>query len=130
MQRRLLLKSILAFSATVLATTKVQAKENYNKVQLQTSAVAGYQYYQGEDVWNKLKVADELTLIPEPDNKYDDKAIQIYWQEYKLGYLPRDENYTINKLLKNNNQLTVKISKLQKAPNPWSKIEITIFLET
>ncbi len=46
-------------------------------VLLQTSPVAGFQYHQGELLWALMRRGDRLALVREPDNEYDDKAVQI-----------------------------------------------------
>jgi len=33
---------------------------------------------------------DELKLIREPDNKYDENAIALYWEGDCVGYIPKD----------------------------------------
>lgn len=47
----------------------------------------------------------ELSLLPEPTNKYDPNAIAIYLQDKHLGYIPRD---TAAKIVGDVNANTVK----------------------
>lgn len=52
--------------------------------------IAGVQFHQYKEVLelDALNNGDALDLILEPENQYDDKAVAIYWQGYKLGYIP------------------------------------------
>lgn len=59
---------------------------------LQTSPVAGFQYYNGEQMWHQIDIGDEVTLVRRSNNPYDSKAIEIYWRDKKLGYVPRAHN--------------------------------------
>jgi hypothetical protein len=54
--------------------------------------IAGFTYHDGVDVFGELKIGTELNMIVEPDNKYDTYAVAIYFNEYKLGYIPRGNN--------------------------------------
>jgi hypothetical protein len=38
---------------------------------------------------------DRLTLVPEPDNKYDSKAIKIMKGDLHIGYVPKANNQQI-----------------------------------
>lgn len=51
--------------------------------------IAGMQHYRGNDLADLLSVGDEVQLVPQPQNEHDEHAVMIYWQNNKLGYLPR-----------------------------------------
>jgi len=61
--------------------------------------VRGTQYYDLLKAWDQLRIGQELTLKPEPDNPFDHHAIQIWHGEHMLGYVPRSENRHMSKLL-------------------------------
>lgn len=61
--------------------------------------LAGFSYYEGAIVFHKLRTGQKLQLKAEPDNKYDPQAVAVYFKEYKLGYVPRNANYSISKFL-------------------------------
>ena len=62
--------------------------------------IAGFTYYDGVDCFRELHIGTHLKLVLEEDNKYDPRAVAIYFEDYKLGFVPRDENRIIYKLLK------------------------------
>ncbi|WP_225894795.1 HIRAN domain-containing protein [Leptolyngbya sp. O-77] len=97
---------------------------------LQTSPVAGFQYYDGEKVWKNLAVGDAVRLVREPDNKHDEYAIEVYWQGRKLGYVPRVANRTLAQMLDRGETLTAQIANRQSTDNPWERLEIEIGLIT
>lgn len=97
---------------------------------LQTSPVAGFQYYDGETVWRNLAVGDAVQLVREPDNRHDEYAIEVYWKDRKLGYVPRVANRTLAQMLDRGQTLTAKIANRQSAENPWERLEIEIGLIT
>lgn len=61
--------------------------------------LAGFTYYDGIKVFNHLKVGTKLSLVAEPDNPYDAKAVAIYLGESKIGFVPRGDNRAISKFL-------------------------------
>ncbi|WP_448605069.1 HIRAN domain-containing protein [Thermoleptolyngbya sp.] len=97
---------------------------------LQTSPVAGFQYYDGEKVWQNLAIGDAVQLVRQPDNKHDEYAIEVYWKDRKLGYVPRVANRTLAQMLDRGETLTAKIANRQSADNPWERLEIEIGLIT
>lgn len=53
--------------------------------------ITGTKYAEPE-AWETLKNLeryDDLSLIAEPENPYDDNAIAIYYDDIKLGYIPK-----------------------------------------
>lgn len=62
-------------------------------------AIAGFSYYEGCVVFSKLTIGKKLHLKTEPDNTYDKNAVAIYYKKHKLGFIPRDKNTAIAKLL-------------------------------
>ena len=61
--------------------------------------IAGIEYYEALFVIEKIKVGDKLILKPE-DNIYDEYAVEIYYEDKKLGYIPRSSNYSIGVILR------------------------------
>lgn len=43
--------------------------------------VAGFKYWDGIDVFNQLRIGDEVQLVREKDNAHDAEAIAVYWKE-------------------------------------------------
>lgn len=101
---------------------------------LQTSPVAGFQYYDGDKVWAQLQQGAVLQLKAEPSNKYDKDAVEIYWQtgdgqNYKLGYLPRKQNYAVSQLLQTQRPLLAEVSQLNNSNDFWKRIEVAVYLQ-
>jgi hypothetical protein len=89
---------------------------------LLTTQLAGFQYYAGKQIWNELRDEDELTLRREPDNRYDSRAVEINWRDYKLGYIPRRDNTVIAQLMDRKVPLRVTIIQLDEGLDPRSRL--------
>jgi hypothetical protein len=61
--------------------------------------LAGFTYYDGIEVFSNLKIGSPLTLKAEPENKYDPSAVAIWYDDKKLGFVPREENELLFKFL-------------------------------
>ena len=61
--------------------------------------IAGFTYYDGVDVIDKLELGTPVTLRSEPDNPHDPEAVSIYYEDTKLGYIPRYKTCYVSKLL-------------------------------
>lgn len=71
-----------------------------NREHYRSFNVAGFTYYEGPFLFNDLVVGTKLKLKRDKNNKYDPEAIKILYQNVKIGYVPRNCNSTLNKLLK------------------------------
>lgn len=61
--------------------------------------LAGFAYYDGLQVIHELALGTPVHLVAEPDNPVDYEAVAIYYEAHKLGYIPKDRNGLISKLL-------------------------------
>ena len=59
--------------------------------------IAGFSYYEGAFVFRKLKIGTKLKLQLEEENKYDYRAVAIYYKNTKLDLsLKRITEFFIN----------------------------------
>ncbi len=90
-------------------------------------AIAGFQYYDGVDVFGKLKIGTEVELIPEPDNPHDGYAVAIYFKGKKLGFIPRTQNRLISKLLHfGYNPFIVKVNRISPEEHPNHQVGVVV----
>ena len=97
-----------------------------HSVQIQESAVAGFQFHRAEAVWELLNVGDELKLVRESFNEHDPDAVAVYFGDDQLGYVPRAENSAISQMLDRGENLEARICRLLVSDDPWQRIRITI----
>ena len=98
------------------------------RILLQSSPLAGFQYYEGRALWEQMRIGDALTLVREPDNSHDPLAVRVEWKGNKLGYVPRRENQAVARQLDHGNPLEARIVRLVKHRDPWKRIEFEVFL--
>lgn len=98
-----------------------------NLILLDSFAVVGGQYYTLYDVIDQINENDLLTLIPIPENPHDEYAVEVWWDEYKLGFLSRSKNVIIHNLLANDVPLVALVTGVN---TEYSKqVSFDIFLK-
>ena len=95
---------------------------------LQDSPLAGFQYHAGKTLWPQMQVGDALTLIREPDNPHDAKAVRVEWQGHKIGYVPRRENADVARFMDGGQKLVARISRLAEVRDPWSRVRFEVLI--
>lgn len=129
MDRRSFLSGLSALCGGALVASPALAQvATKQRIELQRSAVAGFQYHEGEKLWSSLRDGDELTLVREAENKYDNRAVRVEWQGHKLGYVPRVDNASISHLLDNSQPVRAEIVVLQESHNPWNRVALAVYL--
>ncbi|MFV0566967.1 MAG: HIRAN domain-containing protein [Flavobacteriaceae bacterium] len=96
------------------------------KEHLANFCIAGLSYYDAVDCFKKLKVGTKLRLELDEKNKYDARAVAIYYKKHKLGFIPRTENRIFFKLLRtfHEKSIVVKIQRISPNANPENQIHV------
>jgi hypothetical protein len=106
----------------------LSAFKHYQKYYLLQCFVAGFRFYKGLELLNEMKEGDQLELVREPDNEYDNSAIALHWNNHKIGFLPAGENELLSRLLDAKAlELTAEITHLNKAVKPWENLCVAIY---
>lgn len=98
------------------------------KVLVQSSPLAGFQYYSGKASWDEMKAGDPLTLVRETDNPHDANAVRIEWRGRTLGYLPRAENRAVAAEMDRGGRVEARIARLTNHRSPWQRVRIEVFV--
>ena len=93
--------------------------------------IAGFTYYDGLDVINELKPGTPVVLKSEPENPYDPNAVSIYYDDTKLGYVPKEKNGFLSDLLYfgHGNIVSAKISQYDPEAHPEDQLRIVVKIE-
>ena len=91
--------------------------------------IAGYQFYDGDKIINKLIVGDELEINAEPKNKHDRNAVRISYNGFKIGYAPRIDNKLLSELLQNDIKMHCVVFDSAPDEDTWNRITVQVFLE-
>lgn len=129
MERRAFFRACLAACAAPFTIPlAAAAPARHRTLVIQESPIAGFQYHHGEAVWSMLRVGQPLTLVREPTNPYDSRAVRVEWNDHKLGYVPRQENTAVAQMLDRGERLEAMIARLEQSPNPWARVRLAVYL--
>ena len=93
--------------------------------------IAGFTYWEGCMAIADLKVGSQLRLVREKDNKFDPHAVAIYYEDYKLGFIPRGENELISKMidLGYGKIFDCRVQRISLDAHPEKQVGVIIFLK-
>ncbi len=124
-------KRMLLGGASLL-TAKYAGANAGNKtadIYLNSPYIAGFQYYKGPETEAYLKENETLNLKREAENKHDFFAVEVFWRNNKLGYLPRTDNKIIARMIDQGVTLKAKIRSLDPEAHPFRRVKIRVFSE-
>jgi hypothetical protein len=98
------------------------------KILVQSSPLAGSQYYALNAAWPEIRVGDRLQLTREPDNRHDSNAIRVDWNGRQLGYVPRAENRALAAAMDRGERVEARVSRLRRDRNPWQRVEFEVYV--
>ena len=77
-----------------------------------------------EVVKNQLNVGDQLQLVADPENEYDDTAVAVYYDDLHIGFIPRGENQQLFKALTEGGEAFAEITMFENSIKPL--VDVTI----
>ena len=95
---------------------------------LQISPLAGFQYHAGAAVFALMQVGDRLVLSREPNNPFDPKAVRVDWNGTQIGYAPRADNVDLARLMDRGTRIEGRILHLQKQRDPWKRLLMELYI--
>lgn len=88
--------------------------------------IAGWAHHAGPSVEAALREGDALTLVREPHNPHDPRAIRIDRDGTTLGYIPRAENSFLAVNLDEGTRLCAHIARIDLQASAWGRVVVEI----
>lgn len=89
--------------------------------------IAGWKYYEGEQIVGQLKIGEKVQFQLEPDNVHDSKAVIVLTSEgRKLGYIPAFYSEFMFQLIKKRGDYEAKIHSIQLEALPQLKVNVSV----
>lgn len=115
--------SVIAGSS-VFGIDKLTSKST----KLITTNIAGLQYYHGIENLSNFKINDKVQLKRESENIHDKYAIAVYWNNLKIGFIPRNNNKVLANLIDSRKILHSEIKYINADSSLWNKVFVIVFL--
>lgn len=95
-----------------------------------TFYVAGMSYWDGVEALGSMTPGDHLRLVAEPDNPHDANAVALYFDDIKLGYIPRDNNELAALLLAYGHEdvLEARVLSVDLREKPWHQVFVALLV--
>jgi hypothetical protein len=90
--------------------------------------VAGTSFRKLDKVEAELQSTVELQMKREGKNEFDDYAIALYFKETKIGYIPRDKNEVIARLMDSGKAFYSTIQAKEWEGN-WLRLDIKVYMK-
>ena len=93
--------------------------------------IAGFTFWDGYMIFDNLRAGQELMLLREEDNRYDPQAVAIYFGDFKLGYIPRENNSMVSKFLDlgYTNIFELRVQSVQPEANPERQVYVALYIK-
>lgn len=93
--------------------------------------IAGFSHWEGCLVINKLKPGAKLKLERDTHNPFDPHAVAIYYEDTKLGYIPKTQNEDISIFLDmgHSDLFDARVQSVCPDNHPESQVRIAIFIK-
>lgn len=90
--------------------------------------VAGTSFRRLDKIENKLDSQVKINCKREADNEYDEFAVALYFEDKKIGYIPREKNEVVARLMDAGKQFFAVIEAKEKEGN-WLRIDVKVYLK-
>ena len=126
MERRGFLKMLAGVLALPFFPKGLLREDGKRKlIELGEYYIAGYRFYKGDSVG--IKKGDRLSLIREPSNVHDERAIEVYKGGVKIGYIPKRYNPVIANIMDQGIDVIAVVEHVDASAPPWERVKIKVY---
>ncbi len=90
--------------------------------------IAGTSFRKLQEIEPQLIEETKLELVREPNNEYDEFAVALHFNKSKIGYIPKDDNEVIARLIDAGKPFYATIEN-KEWEGSWLRLEVNIFLK-
>ena len=89
-------------------------------------SVAGFFFYDGRTLLEKMKPGDTLTMKPNAENMEDEYAVQLHFKDTMIGHIPRSDNKHIFRLIEQGKDLVCTIREIDPDAEIWQMCKVKV----
>lgn len=116
--------SLMSVQNAILKIVK-EPKEIY----LNSPHIAGFQYYNSQEIEKEIKENDTFILKREPQNSHDFCAFEVFRKNTKLGYLPLSDNKVVARMMDHGLELKAQIRHIAPDAHPYWRVKMRVYYE-
>ena len=80
-----------------------------------------------ETVTPQISPGTLLRMVRQPGNEYDDRAIALFVDQTRIGYVPQHLNLIISRLMDAGKEFYAKVTS-RETRNKWARIQADIYM--
>ncbi len=80
------------------------------------------------ELYPKLEKGQVLRMQRQPKNKHDKNAIALYFEKDRIGWVPRELNLVISRLMDAGKAFFCRIENVELVNGHWVKIDAKIYM--
>jgi len=127
LSRRGLFKTLAGALAAmpVVSTSFAATKHRCRLLKVLESRIAGFAHYQGEQCQSRIQPGEPLELTRQQNNPHDPKAIEVYWNNHKIGYVPHCHNAALSQLMDKHETIKAQVTAVDYH-SAWEPVEFSV----
>ena len=91
-------------------------------------SVAGFFFYEGPKLLEKMNLGDTLTMKPNAENIEDEYAVELHFKDTMIGHIPHSDNKHIFRLLEQGKNLICTIREIEPDAETWQMCKVKVEL--
>lgn len=80
-----------------------------------------------DEIYPSLLPDTKLKMVRHPKNEYDELAIGVYYNDVRIGWIPREMNEVISRLMDAGKAFFCRITDVSKK-GTWTKIDAKVYM--
>jgi len=80
-----------------------------------------------DEIYPLLLPDTKLKMVRHPKNEYDELAIGVYYNDVRIGWIPREMNEVISRLMDAGKAFFCRITDVSKK-GTWTKIDAKVYM--
>ena len=92
--------------------------------------IAGFKFYDGALVLEKLKPGMKLKMVADPTNPHDPYAVELHYKKKKLGFVPGGECglFSLADFYGHKGVFEARVLQVDPEADPWKQVRVGIYI--
>jgi len=93
--------------------------------------VAGFKFHEGllKIQKDNINNGDVVTLVPDPENPYDENAIEVHHNDSMIGFVPKAINQRFDDVFEHEAEIIGTVAEVNKdtaLDEPWKAVRVLV----
>lgn len=117
---------LLAAAPVAVGMSRFRPRRRQAAYLLNECRIAGFQFHDGPGLLGEMRVGEEVAMIAEPGNPHDKFAVRLEYRGRHIGYLPRNQNRSVSRLLRQAAPVRCHLGSVRLDAKPWETVTVRV----